>query len=532
MIGQHQPEEVLIFGSFSVNLTNGSLSRNGIPVIIEPKPFQVLVLLLRETGRVIRHKEFKAELWPDVTVEVGENLTTQVNKLRKALGESRQKASYILTKQREGYQFNPSVQVEHKVLNSGGEERIPGQLKSVTVALSEELGLWKSGSHGPVGNETQQALAQAIPAPSPRTRIRRLAAGGAAAVCIVASAAWWWAERAKPENPVRFKVEGSVLTAFDRKNQPVWSHPLPNIPSNDPSNFQGTFVDLDGNGLRELLYVYWPASAEEPYIPLLYCMNPDGKPRWTWKPTSTTVNTPLGRQYSGHFRFSLLGILKHARKDGGRIVVGSHHPISWPYQVALLTATGKVVSEYWHPGWLFSMNIADIDGDGVEEVLLGGTNDSYTEMLEDGKNYRATLVILDSRQMSGHGVVRSGDDRVVVGVPPAREKAVLLFRALTAPRENNLFYVTRLLGVSENKHISILLGLCDHPFDPFAYLDLDQHLRLTNILLEANLQAAIDGKLSKTASGAERIDWETNLLGRIKYLKNEFEVQEPQLPGN
>jgi hypothetical protein len=131
-------------------------------------------------------------------------------------------------------------------------------------------------------------------------------------------------------------------------------------------------------------------------------------------------------------------------------------------------------------------------------------------------------LILDSRQMGGHGAVRPGDDRVVVGVPPAREKAVLLFRALAAPKENNLFYIAMLGDALENKHINIWLGVCGHPFDPFAYLDLDQQLRLTNIVPEANLQASIGGKLPKTTSAAARMDLEMNLLGRIKYLKNEF----------
>jgi hypothetical protein len=36
------------------------------------------------------------------------------------------------------------------------------------------------------------------------------------------------------------------------------------------------------------------------------------------------------------------------------------------------------------------------------------------------------------------------------------------------------------------------------PVGPFAHLDLDPHLRLTNISTEANLKAAIDGKLPRT----------------------------------
>jgi hypothetical protein len=71
-----------------------------------------------------------------------------------------------------------------------------------------------------------------------------------------------------------------------------------------------------------------------------------------------------------------------------------------------------------------------------------------------------------------------------------------------------------------------------HPFERFAYLDLDPHPHLNSIVPEANRQAEIDGKLSKTASAAERMAWEMSLLGRIKYLKNEFEAQGRQPARN
>src|ERR1017187_4338178 len=231
--------------------------------------------------------------------------------------------------------------------------RLPGQPRSRVAAFSDELDVWRAGPNQPVGGDPEKPLWSPVEALPPRRRLLKLVAGATVMACSIMAAALWWARAQKSENPVGFKVQGSLLTAFSRSNRPVWSYSLPDIPSDHPGYYRDMFVDLDGDGRSELLYVYWPPRSED-YEPVLYCLNTDGKVRWTWKP-GKTVSTPLGRQYSGPFWCNLLGVLKRARADGGRIVVGSHHPISWPSQVVLLTAEGKVVSEYWHPGWLFSV---------------------------------------------------------------------------------------------------------------------------------------------------------------------------------
>ena len=62
------------------------------------------------------------------------------------------------------------------------------------------------------------------------------------------------------------------------------------------------------------------------------------------------------------------------------------------------------------------MEVADLDGDGVDEVILGGVNDSCRETSNEELPYEATLVVLDSRRMNGTGPIVPGDDRVVAGL--------------------------------------------------------------------------------------------------------------------
>ena len=213
-------------------------------------------------------------------------------------------------------------------------------------------------------------------------------------------------------------------------------------------------------------------------------------------------------------------------------MVGSHHMYDWPYQLALLSAEGKVVSEYWHAGWFFDMNIVDFDGDGIEDVLLGGVNDSYADVVEDGRNYRATFVVLGSRQMGGSGVVRPGDDKVVDGIPPAQERAVLVFRSLTATGNANRFYGASGLEVFADGHIDVVLKPSNLPHEAFAYFDFESLLHLTSVSPEANLRAKLVAELPRTATAAEQMTHIMERLGKIKYLKNDFAAQGPQSPHN
>ena len=102
------------FGPFSADLVARRLERNGELVEIEPKPFDILELLLSRPGTVVTYSEFKTKLWPEVAVEINQNVNTQINKLRKALGDSSRRPYYVLTKHGQGYYFNLDALVQDK----------------------------------------------------------------------------------------------------------------------------------------------------------------------------------------------------------------------------------------------------------------------------------------------------------------------------------------------------------------------------------------------------------------------------------
>jgi DNA-binding winged helix-turn-helix (wHTH) protein/Tol biopolymer transport system component len=94
------------FDEFEVNPARRTFARNGIPVSISPKAFEVLTYLVANPGRVITKDELLKAVWPESFVEES-NLSQHIFALRKALGE---RASCIVTLPGRGYQFTSHVQ--------------------------------------------------------------------------------------------------------------------------------------------------------------------------------------------------------------------------------------------------------------------------------------------------------------------------------------------------------------------------------------------------------------------------------------
>lgn len=98
------------FGLFNADLSSGTLSKRGIPVHIQEKPFQILRLLLQRHGELVTREELHRQLWPaDTFVEFDEGLNTAIGKLRNALGDSAERPAFIETVRGKGYRFIASV---------------------------------------------------------------------------------------------------------------------------------------------------------------------------------------------------------------------------------------------------------------------------------------------------------------------------------------------------------------------------------------------------------------------------------------
>jgi Tol biopolymer transport system component/DNA-binding winged helix-turn-helix (wHTH) protein len=172
MTDQH--EELYEFGAFTLNPREPVIYEAGKPLTLQPMVFELLKLLLENSGQILEKDQLMARLWPDCSVEES-SLTQLVFQLRKALGESGARQHYIETIPRRGYRFIAEVRLTHR---SDHEIVLTSRTGSHMVIKEEETTLPAVVEQSAVHNDVQTAA-------QPRTLTRR-AWQTLAAVLVVA----------------------------------------------------------------------------------------------------------------------------------------------------------------------------------------------------------------------------------------------------------------------------------------------------------------------------------------------------------
>jgi TolB-like protein/DNA-binding winged helix-turn-helix (wHTH) protein len=100
------------FGAFEVNGKTGELRKHGIRIKLQQKPFEILLVLLEQSGELVSRDQLRPRLWPASTfVDFDQSLNTAMRRLRRALGDSAGMPRFIETHPRRGYRFLAPVQV-------------------------------------------------------------------------------------------------------------------------------------------------------------------------------------------------------------------------------------------------------------------------------------------------------------------------------------------------------------------------------------------------------------------------------------
>ena len=144
-----QASHIYEFGPFRLIPEERQLLRDNQPVSLTPKSFDLLVVLVENSGHLIEKGELMKRIWPDSFVEEA-NLSVNMSALRRALGEGPDEHQYVETVPRRGYRFLASV-----------KERWDEGAESSARKLSEE----DSNSRLVAGREPQTS-SRSLPAPS------------------------------------------------------------------------------------------------------------------------------------------------------------------------------------------------------------------------------------------------------------------------------------------------------------------------------------------------------------------------------
>lgn len=182
-----QTKHIYEFGPFHLDTAERLLQRDGKPVALTPKAFDVLVLLVERSGHLVEKDVLINQVWADSFVEEG-NLKVTISMLRKVLNDSTEPHQYIETVPRRGYRFVADVRA-----SSTDAGLVVHEVTRARVTIEEK--------------EEPPSQQEAINPPATIKRkpgrIAQVVIAGMAVVGLSVAGNYYWANREAPGNPVK-----------------------------------------------------------------------------------------------------------------------------------------------------------------------------------------------------------------------------------------------------------------------------------------------------------------------------------------
>jgi len=126
-----EPKKTIHFAEFELDASKRRLLREGKPLMLKGKAFDMLVFLAENAGRVVSKEEIMNAVWENQFVEEA-NLTVQISALRKALGEDKDVPRLLVTIPGKGYEFIADIQ-------NGDEDISIESRQTGRVVIDEEI---------------------------------------------------------------------------------------------------------------------------------------------------------------------------------------------------------------------------------------------------------------------------------------------------------------------------------------------------------------------------------------------------------
>lgn len=258
--------------------------------------------------------------------------------------------------------------------------------------------------------------------------------------------------------------------------------------------------DLDGNGQNEVCWGEFSSNDQDVPSRLKCKAVSEDTLRWSIR---ATFDVPFPRKpaisteefHPGHVRIGDFDANGRAE-----VIATFYHNTYFPALVLKLDArTGRELGRYVHAGHLYSApRVTDLNGDGVQEILLTGVSNAYGQ---------AIVTVLDARFIDGHGPTRG--DYVMPDLKAAREIAYLRIPPTVVdraqPRQVNKGNALTLYESNEQIEVKVLDG---------RHRDVDDRRSSILIYLNHQFEAVAVGSSSQYDRLARRLKQE----GRIESI--------------
>ena len=290
--------------------------------------------------------------------------------------------------------------------------RLPGSRSRVVLSLAD-LEKWVASTK-PAEAATEAELeplpAVAVTVPV-RSRARIWWATGLAIVvlCAAAASAWFWMI---PNVPAAFRFERNKLIVQNEDGRELWRAVYPYDVLGKHSMVW--FGDLDGDGKVETLVAASSGGRVTESEPLI-CYSQTGQERWRAVPTRRVVSG-AGQEFLPPFLINAFAVFGDS--NNRRIALLSQHDMEYASQVAVLSAQGKLLREYWHSGGMTSVAVAKLGG--RLSLIIGGIANGY---------HAADLVVLDPQTLGGASREENSDYQLQGFGTPVERARILFPRA-------------------------------------------------------------------------------------------------------
>ena len=112
---------LFLFNNYTLDSERRELRAGSAAITIEPQVFDILLYLIQNRDRVVSKDDLIGSVWGGRIVSES-TLTSRINAVRKAVGDSGKKQNFVRTFARKGFRFVAPVEIKDKDVKAAGEQ--------------------------------------------------------------------------------------------------------------------------------------------------------------------------------------------------------------------------------------------------------------------------------------------------------------------------------------------------------------------------------------------------------------------------